>query len=42
MNYPAQLEFHKLDDVYGKSHDIMFAIVLLFGTSGAPSRLLGQ
>ena len=42
MNYPAQLEFYNLDDVYVTSRDINFAIVQLFGTSAFPPKLLGQ
>ena len=42
MNYPAQLEFYNLDDVFVTSRDINFAIVQLFGTSAFPPRLLGQ
>ena len=33
MNYPAQLEFYNLDDVYVTSRDIDFPIVQLFGSS---------
>ena len=33
MNYPAQLEFYKHDDVYVTSCHIIFAIVQPFGTS---------
>ena len=36
MNYPAQLEFYNLDDVYVTSRD-NFAIVHFFGTS-APTQ----
>ena len=42
MNYPAQLEFYNLDDVYVTSRDINFAIVQLFDTSAFPPRLLEQ
>ena len=42
MNYPAQLEFYNLDDVYVTSRDINFATVRVFGTSAFPPRLLGQ
>ena len=38
MNYPAQLEFYNLDDVYVTSRD-NFAIVHFFGTSAFPHRL---
>ena len=42
MNYPAQLEFYNLDDVYVTSRDIKFAIIQLFGALACPPRLLGQ
>ena len=42
MNYPIQLEFDKLDDVYVTLRDINFAIVQLFGTSAFHPRLVGQ
>ena len=42
MNYPAQLGFYKLDDVYVTLRDVIFAIVQLFGTLAVIPRLLGQ
>ena len=32
MNYPAQFEFNKLDDVYVMSRDVIFVIVHFYGT----------
>ena len=42
MNYRAQLEFYKLDDVYATSYDVILAIIQLVGTSAVLRRLLGQ
>ena len=42
MNYPAQLNFYKLDDVNVTSSDVIFTIFHLYGTAAVPLRRFGQ
>ena len=42
INYQAQLNFYKLDDVYLTSHDAIFTIFHLYGTAAVPLMPLGH